>query len=990
MKQWIDPTTISTWQYPVNFPLRDYQYNIVQECLFKNTLVSIPTGLGKTFISGVVMMNFLRWFPFGKVCFLAPTRPLVAQQMAACKSIGINEGLMVELTGSTAPFQRQALWKGKRVFFLTPQIMQNDISKGICPCEFITCLIIDESHRARGRHSYCEVVKDLWAKNSNFRIVALSATPASTSAAVQDVVDALFIEHVEIRTEESLDIRPYIHKKQIDSIVVELSPQIQQVKELFERCILSHFICRLVQAKVLYESNAEKIGKAMLLKLREAYRMRVSKGNPMIEADFAALISFVHSYELLINHGLISFYSNIYWLLTDKSSKFKGFLARDPQILQMINHLHLQFSITNPESIIQSHPKMPILEKNLLEFFTASNFASRVIIFTEFRETVGQIVCLLSIHYPTVKVASFMGKADCKSGKGIKQKDQMEIVEQFRNGQINVLVSTSIGEEGLDIGEVDLIICYDSQTSPIRTLQRMGRTGRKRNGNIILLLTKGKEESKWKQTNANYKSIQNAVSNKSLKLFKNGTRMIPDAVNPQCEKIVVSGLSLDEFSFDIEEEAPGDKGEEGESLCTPLFELCSDGNQVENEFEDDLDYEFQQIEFPSGSSKEEFKKGEKENVYNQKEIASEQTTIQQDFKNIQLSEKEILPQKTKDPTFTFRLNHYSPLESDFSKDELFDEFSLPDSLLLEIPIAEQSVQQKDPDSRPSVESVVLELFDDVFVEGPIQSQDFDSSILSCLDSAFSDFNGKNEHLEKLKNEEKFQLKTNQNIQRQKKLEIQERFQLKINQNIESQKESNTHSTFSEKESNTHSTLSEKESNIYSIDSQEIFSDCNSLIQNLKTESQSANPFLATESVTPSLIPGDLFDDENWEMDLNEASRPPKESPILVKRPLIGRNLIISSPLSSKPSPIAVSAPKRAAPIGNFLDIEAEESQPFEGSELEEHTSDYEEMSSFIADEESSQDVDMNFYRKSLVISQIPEFEGRKNLFEREGRFKLRL
>ena len=168
MKHWIDPATITSWQYPVNFPLRDYQFNIVQECLFKNTLVSIPTGLGKTFIAGVVMMNFLRWFPFEKVCFLAPTRPLVAQQMAACKSIGINEGLMVELTGSTAPFQRQALWKGKRVFFLTPQIMLNDILKGICPCEFITCLVIDESHLPRGKHSYCQVVKDLWGRIQTF------------------------------------------------------------------------------------------------------------------------------------------------------------------------------------------------------------------------------------------------------------------------------------------------------------------------------------------------------------------------------------------------------------------------------------------------------------------------------------------------------------------------------------------------------------------------------------------------------------------------------------------------------------------------------------------------------------------------------------------------------------------------------------------------------------------------------------------------------
>lgn len=55
------------------------------------------------------------------------------------------------------------------------------------------------------------------------------------------------------------------------------------------------------------------------------------------------------------------------------------------------------------------------------------------------------------------------------------------------------MISTSIGEEGLDIGEVDLIICYDNGMSPIRMVQRMGRTGRKRNGKVILLLMEGKE-----------------------------------------------------------------------------------------------------------------------------------------------------------------------------------------------------------------------------------------------------------------------------------------------------------------------------------------------------------------------------------------------------------------------------------------------------------------------------------------------------------------
>ncbi|KAI8788899.1 ATP-dependent DNA helicase fml1, partial [Biomphalaria glabrata] len=87
------------WIYPTNFPFRDYQYNIVKQALFKNTLVVLPTGLGKTFIAAVIMYNMYRWFPQSKVVFMAPTKPLVAQQMNACYEImGIPTDDTIELT----------------------------------------------------------------------------------------------------------------------------------------------------------------------------------------------------------------------------------------------------------------------------------------------------------------------------------------------------------------------------------------------------------------------------------------------------------------------------------------------------------------------------------------------------------------------------------------------------------------------------------------------------------------------------------------------------------------------------------------------------------------------------------------------------------------------------------------------------------------------------------------------------------------------------
>ena len=88
------------WVYPTNYPIRDYQFNIVQKALFRNVLVCLPTGLGKTFIAAVVMYNFYRWYPSGKIIFLAPTKPLVTQQIEACYNVmGIPQSDAAEMTG---------------------------------------------------------------------------------------------------------------------------------------------------------------------------------------------------------------------------------------------------------------------------------------------------------------------------------------------------------------------------------------------------------------------------------------------------------------------------------------------------------------------------------------------------------------------------------------------------------------------------------------------------------------------------------------------------------------------------------------------------------------------------------------------------------------------------------------------------------------------------------------------------------------------------
>lgn len=146
--------TKHNWIYPINtlFPERTYQLQMSYTSIMSNTLVSLPTGLGKTLVAAVVMYNYYRWFPQGKVVFIAPTRPLVSQQILACyKIMGIPEVHTAEISGRSKPDSRVAMWTNKRCFFATPQTLVKDIQENRCNPRNIVCVVMDEAHRATGK-----------------------------------------------------------------------------------------------------------------------------------------------------------------------------------------------------------------------------------------------------------------------------------------------------------------------------------------------------------------------------------------------------------------------------------------------------------------------------------------------------------------------------------------------------------------------------------------------------------------------------------------------------------------------------------------------------------------------------------------------------------------------------------------------------------------------------------------------------------------------
>ncbi|KAL7275082.1 3'-5' DNA helicase [Rhizina undulata] len=542
----IDLEAAKTWVYPTNVGHRDYQFNIVQRALFSNLLVALPTGLGKTFIAAAVMLNWFRWAPESQIAFLAPTKPLVAQQIEACfHQTGIPRNMTALMTGGVSAALRREYWKEKRVFFTTPQTMQNDIRNEICDPNKIVCLVIDEAHKTTGKYSYVEVVKLLRRTNKSFRVLALTATPGSKVETVQEVIDGCGIARIEIRTEESLDIRQYVHQKHVEKQVFELPDEIIELRDLYCKC-LQPLLKKLNDAKAYWQTNPELLtpfgvqqAKVQWLASDVGRNANPSFKGAMINS-FAMLASLAHPLGLLSNHGVRMFNSAI---LHAEAEAGNG--RQRNEFFQSANfkkvRLKAQALVNDPDCL--GHPKLDHLAGAVLKHFAEAEDEdakreTRIMIFTTYRESGLEIVKLLNKHQPMVKAHMFVGQQDSKSGAGMTQKAQVETIKKFQEGTFNTLVATSIGEEGLDIGEVDLIICYDSSASPIKMLQRMGRTGRKRAGYVLLLLTKGKEEDSFKKAEDNYQYMQRLITSRESFTFHHdlSPRILPKDVKPEVEK----------------------------------------------------------------------------------------------------------------------------------------------------------------------------------------------------------------------------------------------------------------------------------------------------------------------------------------------------------------------------------------------------------------------------------------------------------------------
>lgn len=554
----LNEDALNTWWYPTNLgTIRDYQFNITQKGLFHNLLVALPTGLGKTFIAATVMLNWFRWTKDAQMVFVAPTKPLVSQQVSACLDIaGIPRSQTTMLTGGAAPGLRAKEWQSKRVFFMTPQTLINDLKTGIADPKRIVLLVVDEAHRATGGYAYVEVVKFLRRFNQSFRVLALTATPGSTVESVQAVIDGLDISRVEIRTENSIDIREYVHNRDVEIETFENSDEMIFCMDLLSTT-LRPLVSQLRTMNAYWGNDPMGLTAFGLTKSRQQWMGSDAGRNAnfglkgKVNAIFTVLASLAHAIDLLKYHGIVPFYRHILHFKSNtdgqKGGKWQKQVVQDESFKKLMSHLEPWTK--NPEFI--GHPKLEYLKSVILNHFmdagegkenvdsnSTGRPATRVMIFVHFRDSAEEVTRVLQRYAPMIRPHVFVGQSSAKGSEGMDQKTQLSIIEKFKAGTYNTIVATSIGEEGLDIGEVDLIVCYDSSASPIRMLQRMGRTGRKRAGRITLLLMKGKEEDNFTKAKDNYEKMQQMIASGTRFTFHDdrSARILPKGIRPLADK----------------------------------------------------------------------------------------------------------------------------------------------------------------------------------------------------------------------------------------------------------------------------------------------------------------------------------------------------------------------------------------------------------------------------------------------------------------------
>ena len=470
---------------PSSIEQRDYQTNIAAAAMKESTLVVLPTGMGKTIVALLVIADTLLKKK-GKVLFMAPTKPLVQQHAGFLKQHLLKfEPTM--FTGENPPKQRKAIWTESRLVVSTPQVVENDLEEGRIELNQVDLIVFDEAHRAAGDYAYVSI-----GKRFSGLALGMTASPGSEVSKIAEVCENLGITNVEIRSELDEDVVKYTQDVRTDYVAVNVQEGMSRVVYLLKQI----FDEQLTKLRGWGFLDPKKPATTRdLLEAGNIIRARLNSGRKSFSLFKAAstqglAMKINHAVELAETQGKGALENYFDKLAKEGGEKGGSKASRD-----LVKDARFQQARTLLCGMELDHPKLEKLVPILRQQFLAKP-DSRIIVFTHYRDTC-DIVTQMFEKIEGFRPVRFVGQATKGEDIGLNQKEQKEIIEKFQDGRYNILVSTSIAEEGLDIPATDLVVFYEPVPSEIRTIQRRGRTGRRRAGRVIVLVTRDTKDEAY-------------------------------------------------------------------------------------------------------------------------------------------------------------------------------------------------------------------------------------------------------------------------------------------------------------------------------------------------------------------------------------------------------------------------------------------------------------------------------------------------------------
>ena len=476
---------------PEAIQARAYQLQAVDDAMAGSMLLILPTAAGKTAVAWLSIAERLERTG-GWALMIAPTVALSHQHLENAIPVLSNAAELnpITLSGQQPASRRPALWGGSRLVFATPQVVRNDVGNGVLSLADCSILVVDEAHHCTGEHAMAEVAEMYTSQSENKLILATTASPGSRKEQVQEICRRLEIQKIHMRTKEDPMVAEFLSELDVEEVRVEVPSEIMELAEPFR--IWQEGIVDRERRSGRYVMPGA-INQAGLSNAMERAQAAIGRGDTSGFRSSSQIATAMRLHHL-INHLLCQGIAASRHFLSrmeeeeEKSKSSRDFL-RDGRVRKLSATLG---------GMVEVHSKVSAVRRLVRERVRRDG-GSRIIVFANYRDTVEALEEALS-DLEGVRPIQFIGQSRRSGSGGLTAKQQVSRLSEFRGGGANVLVATSVGEEGLDIPSADLVIFYEPVSSEIRTIQRRGRTGRRRQGEVVVLVAEGTRDERAKDS----------------------------------------------------------------------------------------------------------------------------------------------------------------------------------------------------------------------------------------------------------------------------------------------------------------------------------------------------------------------------------------------------------------------------------------------------------------------------------------------------------